>query len=70
MTLKERIEEREFQKEVKKYKITFFVLLSIASFFFGLYRIECDKVESIKMKVISYDFDRGKRELINIVKEY
>lgn len=68
MTLEERIEEREFKKRCKGYRITILVLLILVGFLGGMYLSEVQRCDNLKTTVISYDFERGRRELIKTIK--
>ena len=69
MTLQERIEERKFQKRCRGYKISILVLIIMVGFLGGMCINEMNRCESLKTTVITYDFERGKRELIDRIKE-
>lgn len=69
MTLEERIEEREFKKRCKGYRVTILALLIAVGFLGGMYLAEIQRCANIKTTVISYDFERGRRELIKTIKE-
>lgn len=69
MTLEERIEEREFKKRCKGYRVTILILLIAVGFLGGMYISEVQRCDNLKTTVISYDFERGRRELVKIIKE-
>lgn len=69
MTLEERIEEREFKKRCKGYRVTILILLIVVGFLGGMYLSEVQRCDNLKTTVISYDFERGRRELVKIIKE-
>ena len=69
MTLEERIEEREFKKQCKGYRVTILILLIVVGFLGGMYLSEVQRCDNLKTTVISYDFERGRRELVKTIKE-
>lgn len=68
MTLEERIEEREFKKRCKGYRVTILILLIVVGFLGGMYLSEVQRCDNLKTTVISYDFERGRRELVKTIK--
>lgn len=69
MTLQERIDEREFHKSCRGYRVAILILLIIVGFLIGMNYYEIQRCDTMKTMVISYDFERGKRELVDAIKE-
>lgn len=63
-------ESNELEKKCYRRLVTIWILIFCIGFISGFYFVEKEKVKSMKLTVISYDYENGSRQLIEQIKKY